>query len=369
MTDEAAAAAPYRVAVLWSRLSGYFSACLRGLSAAGAEIFVVHEAGELNAPFDPDMVSRGFRAEEWTGAPDEAAIDRWLDDFQPDAILVSSWNFGAYRRVCRRRAGTTLRIFGMDNQWHGTVKQRLGVASSRVLLRPAYDAVYLCDERQANFAERLGFPAERMIWGLYSGDYDAFAAVAQARGAAPLPQQFLYVGRLVPEKSIDVLAAGYAEYRSMVADPWPLAVAGAGPDEPVLTAIDGVKLHGFVQPDELPTVFADAGCLVLPSRFEPWAVVVHEAAAAGLPVICTRACGASTRLVLDGYNGVVVSPGNVSGLAQAFARIHRADDRTRAAMSRASESLAQQYSPRLWAERLLRRIPELRAQIGLPAPT
>jgi glycosyltransferase involved in cell wall biosynthesis len=114
-------------------------------------------------------------------------------------------------------------------------------------------------------------------------------------------------------------------------------------------------------------VFADAGCLILPSRFEPWAVVVHEAAAAGLPVICSRACGASTRLVLDGHNGAVVTPGDASGLAQAFARIHRADDGTRAEMSRASEALAQQYSPRQWADRLLRRIPGLRAQIGLPA--
>ena len=83
---------------------------------------------------------------------------------------------------------------------------------------------------------------------------------------------------------------------------------GVGPLADTIGSIDGVDMLGFVQPDEMPSVFARAGCLVLPSRHEPWAVVIHEAASAGLPVVCTRACGASTRLVLDGLNGAVVSP-------------------------------------------------------------
>ena len=70
-----------------------------------------------------------------------------------------------------------------------------------------------------------------------------------------------------------------------------------------LVGVHGVEMLGFVQPDDLPAVLERAGCLVLPSRFEPWGVVVHEAAAAGLPIVCTPVCGAATRLVLDGYNG------------------------------------------------------------------
>jgi glycosyltransferase involved in cell wall biosynthesis len=358
---------PPRVAVLWSRLSGYLHACLRALADQGVDILVVHQQAEANAPFDSAAVTAGIRSQQWADGPDEQAIDRLLDEFEPDAILVSSWNFGAYRKVCRKRQGRTLRIFGMDNQWHGTPKQWAGIASARFVLRPTYDAVFLCDERQAAFAARLGFPAERLVWGLYTGDRPLFSEVARRRGSSLPPQRFLFVGRLVPEKGVDVLAAAYRRYRDLVDEPWPLTIAGTGPDEALLAGTDGVTPLGFVQPTDLPDVFADAGCLVLPSRFEPWAVVIHEAAAAGLPVVCTRACGASTRLVLDGYNGVVVTPGDPTALAAALVRVHSAGDHERRAMGAASEALALQYSPQQWAERLLGRIPELRALVGLPA--
>ena len=358
---------PPRVAVLWTRLSGYFHACLSALADEGVDLLVVHQPGESDAPFDAAAVTDGIRAEQWPGAPDAAVIDRLLDEHDPDAMLVSSWNVGAYRKVARERRGRTLRIFGMDNQWHGTAKQWAGVASSRFVLRPTYDAAFVCGERQAGFAARLGFPAERLIWGMAVGDHARFAAVAQRRGTALPPAQFLFAGRLVAEKGIDVLADAYRRYRSLVDDPWPLAIAGNGPEERLLAGADGVKLLGFVQPADLPDVFLASGCFVLPSRFEPWAVVIHEAAAAGLPVVCTEACGASTRLVLDGYNGVVVTTGDRDALAHALLRIHRASDDERRAMGAASEALALQYSPQQWAGRLLTRIPELRELVGLPA--
>jgi glycosyltransferase involved in cell wall biosynthesis len=122
---------------------------------------------------------------------------------------------------------------------------------------------------------------------------------------------------------------------------------------------------GFVQPDELPGLLARAGCLVLPSRFEPWGVVVHEATAAGLPVVCTSVCGAASRLVLDGYNGAVVSPGDAEALARALLRMSEADAGTRRAMSQASRSLARQFTPERWAAHLLGRALELRGLLGL----
>ena len=106
--------------------------------------------------------------------------------------------------------------------------------------------------------------------------------------------------------------------------------AAPGPEAARLAGIEGVDLLGFVQPDSLPALLARSGCLVLPSRFEPWGVVVHEAAAAGLPVVCTSVAGAASRLVLDGYNGVVVPPGDPGALARALLRISGASDAERA---------------------------------------
>jgi glycosyltransferase involved in cell wall biosynthesis len=356
---------PLRVCVLWARLSGYLSASLHALADAGAELLVVHEAAADTAPFDDEVLTAGFASSSWRQAPDEGELERLLDDFRPDAIIVNSWHIGAYRRACRRRRGRTLRIVTVHNQWTATPKQIGARVLAPVLLAPTYDAAFVCDERQAVFAERLGFPAERLLWGVNTGDQPTFARVAAARGDAVPPPAFLFVGRLVEDKAVDVLAAAYARYRREVAEPWPLLVAGLGPLSDLLVPIDGVELLGFVQPDDLPAVFGRAGCLVLPSRLEPWAVVVHEATSAGLPVVCTRVCGASTRLVLDGYNGAVVSAGNEAGLARALARISGAGPDERRAMGAASLSLSLQYTPARWAQLLLSRIPDLRAEVGL----
>lgn len=357
--------APVRVCVLWSRLSGYLSASLRALVDRGADLLVVHEAAGADAPFDDAVLTSGFRAVAWRGAPDAGELDALLDEFSPHLMVVNSWHIGAYRRAARRRRGETLRIVTVHNQWTATPKQRAGRLVASLLLHPAYDAAFVCDERQAVFAERLGFPAERMLWGVNTCDQPSFARVADRRGDEPPPSSFLFVGRLVADKAIDVLADAYRSYRSTVADPWPLLVAGVGPQAELLENIEGVDILGFVQPADLPGVFERAGCLVLPSVSEPWAVVVHEAASAGLPVVCSRACGASTRLVLDGYNGAVVSPRSTQGLARAMARISGSDAADRVAMGAASLSLSRQFTPDRWAALVVSRTAELRAELGL----
>lgn len=355
-----------RIAVLWAGLSGYMHASLRALAEQGAELLVFHQAAVSAAPFDAGAITAGLQTSAWSDAPDPDAVMADLDAFDPDAVLISSWHIGGYREVGRRLKGKTLRILALSNQWFSTPKQWAGVLGSRFIIRPTYDAAFVCGERQVTFAEKLGFPAERLIWGLNSCDHPLFSAIARERGDALPPRAFLFVGRLVPDKAIDVLAAGYDRYRRSVQDPWPLIVAGLGDDERHLNGLDGVDMRGFVQPADLPDLFREAGCLVLPSRFEPWGVVVHEATAAGLPVVTTHVTGASTRLVLDGYNGVVISHDDVEAFAGALRRIHAAPDHDRRAMGLASENLSLQYTPERWARNFLTRIPQLRDQLGLP---
>lgn len=354
-----------RIAVLWGPMSGYFHAQFRALLDEGAELLIVHREADKDAPFDDEAVSAGLRTLAWSGDADPAVIRSALESFAPDALLVRSWDNGVYRRVSREFKGRALRVLTISNAWLGTPKQWGGRLISPFVLHPAFDVALLSGERQADFAAKLGFPTERLIWGMNACDHPQFSQVAAERGDRLPPKAFLFVGRLVPVKAIDVLAEAYARYRETVVDPWPLLVAGEGPEKRHLHGIDGVEMLGFVQPADLPAVFAHAGCLVLPSRFEPWALVIQEAAAAGLPVVCSRACGASTRLVLDGYNGVVVTTGNRSALTGALGRIHAATDGERREMGKASELLSLQYTPQWWARNLLRRMSELSVELGV----
>ena len=110
---------------------------------------------------------------------------------------------------------------------------------------------------------------------------------------------------------------------------------------------------GFVQPTDLPKVFAAADCFILPSRWENWGVVIHEAAAASLPIICTTACGASVHMVWDGYNGWLVEKDKPSMIAAAMLSIGALSPEEYRRMAEASRSLAKQLTPKRWVSYFL----------------
>lgn len=80
-----------------------------------------------------------------------------------------------------------------------------------------------------------------------------------------------------------------------------------------------IRVHHGLGPDDdrLQRLYAAADVFVLPTRADTWGHAVVEAMASGLPVI-TTAVGGLAEIVTDGVEGLVVSPGDVSGLARAI---------------------------------------------------
>jgi glycosyltransferase involved in cell wall biosynthesis len=143
------------------------------------------------------------------------------------------------------------------------------------------------------------------------------ARAAEVREARDLPERYiLFAGRLVEDKGIlDLLQA-----QALLGDAsLPLVVAGEGRLEGDVWAAEGTTHLGFVQPESLIELYALAEWTVVPSRREPWGVVVNEALACGSPVIVTEHVGAAADLVADGVNGRVVPAASPEALAAALA--------------------------------------------------
>jgi glycosyltransferase involved in cell wall biosynthesis len=350
-----------RIYLLWQYITGYSTSGMHVLAEQGHDIRLMYQEALVHppflAPFDDAELTEGLRAIGWSGKPDEALVLRELEEFQPDVIIVNSWHIAAYMKAARAWRGKALRVVVMDHQWLGTPKQWLGRLTRRLYIQPAFDAAFMPGDEQAVFARHLGFQQHELIVGLYTCE-DSFFTGPQATPH----DKFLFVGRLVDTKGVDVLAAAYRAYRATSTDPWPLVVAGIGPMADDLGSIEGVELLGFVRPADLPAVMADAGCLLLPSRFEPWGVVIQEAAASGQAVICTSTCGGASRLVLDGYNGRVIAPDAPEKLTQAMHWVADATPEHRAVLSRRSVELANQYTPERWAAHLVDKSLELMPQ-------
>jgi glycosyltransferase involved in cell wall biosynthesis len=135
----------------------------------------------------------------------------------------------------------------------------------------------------------------------------------------------LFVGRLVEEKGIRVLADAWRQLQHRDRR---LCLVGEGDGRPGPRNIESdVVLAGTMERERLPVAYAAADVVVVPSiptpRFlEPWGLVCNEAMCQGCAVVATTAVGAAAGgLVRDGETGVVVPAGDSAALARALDRL------------------------------------------------
>lgn len=111
-----------------------------------------------------------------------------------------------------------------------------------------------------------------------------------------------------------------------------------------------VRFVGAV-PDLLP-YYAAADALVLPTQYDSFGLVITEAMASGLPVVCTRAAGAS-ELITDGIDGLLIDQASdVSAISERIRLLHE-DGRFRTAMSGHARATAELYCWENIAQRTL----------------
>ena len=342
-----------RVTILWAHWSGYMDACAQALvEEQGCEVTIGYLLPEGNAPFS----QKDFFQYSCTAVPADAQLEPLpsaILESAPDILLVCGWHLPAYRRFSAAHKGRGVRVLCMDNQWHGTARQWLGVLSAPFFLRPAYDAALVPGARQAAFARRLGFPAARIREGHYACDYAPFSARHAARQSRPLTRNFLFAGRLVPQKGVDVLMEAWRRFTEQGHAHWNLTIVGGGTLPDGMTLPPRVRMTGFVQPSALPDTFLQGDIFVLPSNWEPWGLVIHEAAATGMPLICSQPCGAADAYLRDGVNGYLIPRNDPSSLLSAFEKFSRMNEEGLRQMGQASFDLAAKRTPSTWASTVI----------------
>jgi glycosyltransferase involved in cell wall biosynthesis len=344
------------IVFFWTGVSATMAACWRELAARpGVRLVVFLELARRpdTAYADAEVLAGIDCRLRYADEPlDAAALDRELAALKPDAAVVLGWR----SRMCRTAAeGAALadvpKFFAFDMPFAWSLRKVLAPFVLRRYLRRFVGAI-VPGERSAVYARHLGFAESRIERGLIGLDTAAFAGAARERATAAYPRRFLYVGRYAPEKRIDVLVAAYRRYRADVADPWELTCCGMGSEAGLLAGVEGIRDRGFVQPAAMPGILAEHGAFVLASAYDPWPFVIAEAVAAGLPVVCTSACGNTVELVRSWFNGRIVGPGDVAGFADALRWIHdrKADLPW---LGRRGMPLAAPYAKEVWADRML----------------
>ncbi|MCF2444231.1 glycosyltransferase family 4 protein [Dyadobacter sp. CY345] len=129
-------------------------------------------------------------------------------------------------------------------------------------------------------------------------------------------RKFIYVGRLAEEKNLELLIEAYKSVSEKIsAEPWDLLFVGDGPMRQTLELLSGsylsdnrIKFAGGFPWYKVPNWLADSDVLVLPSKSEPWGLVVNEAMVCGMPVLVSEKCGCAEDLVMNQKNGFTFNP-------------------------------------------------------------
>jgi glycosyltransferase involved in cell wall biosynthesis len=281
-----------------------------------------------------------------------------LNEARPEVVVVSGWStFAAQAAItwCGLKDVPYLLVVeshdeGPRSGWRRTVKgtvvppiveRAAGLLVTGTLARDSMISRGAHPERVRVFAntvdvERFGDQVDRLA--------GTRPELRRALGAAAEDVIVLSVARLAREKGLDTLVRAAAAARD---DRLLLAVAGEGPERRSLSALAdelGVRLVliGDVEWERIVELYAAADVFALLSEREPWAVVVNEAAACGLPLVLSDRVGAAHDLLRDGENGRLVPAGDVGAAATALRELS-ADAKLRRAQGLRSRELASDW--------------------------
>lgn len=352
------------VGLVWAQFAAYHVDRLEAVGqrlAGRAEVLAVEVAARSRVyawePSRAVAATRKVRLFAQQEFEDIAPLRRWWAAFrllrrcdtvfvglpygEPDALLLA-WTL----RACGVRV-----VMMTASKWDDRPR-RIAKELGKALLLGAFGAALVGGARQRAYVRFLGFVRRPVLCGYNTVSVLRVQAQAAAGNAALPPpsfaeRPFVFVGRFVAKKQLDLLLTAYAGYACRAgAGAHRLEMIGSGEQEPQLrrqaeqlgiAAL--IDWAGFLDAPEVAARLARGLALILISREEQWGLAINEALAVGLPVIASAQVGAREALVGNLDNGWVVEPGSLDGLVAALAAI-AADEAGWSAMSQAAHRRA-----------------------------
>ena len=341
----------HRIVFLYSEVAGYFLACAEALGQHPrvASVHIVHWPIHPEAPFQFEST------EHYTLHPKEKhsreSLKQLLTQINPTAIVCSGWMDSDYNALAKSYQKHIPVVLTLDNWWTGSLKQRIAALTAPWFIHRRFNRAWVPGEPQIPFAKKLGFSGHSLATGFYCADPKPFQAIYEKRQATSSSKKILYIGRYLDVKGVRELWAAFLELSNEFPE-WELHCIGTGELWDSRAIHPKIIHHGFKQPHELESHLVDAAFFVMPSKKEPWGVVLHEMALSGLPLLASVEVGATRKFLIPQVTGLNFDP-TMQGVSDALMRMlcMSSDDLTR--LGAESRSLAITETSEKWVDTLL----------------
>jgi glycosyltransferase involved in cell wall biosynthesis len=196
------------------------------------------------------------------------------------------------------------------------VKQKVYSLIERVLQKVT-DVIICVSQYEMDKAASFGIDRHRMKL-IYNGIH---YKSDESKTSDSTDIHLLFVGRLDYQKGFDLLLKAFAEVERTDLR---LTVVGSAVNEDTVECpdIDAVEYLPWVTPAEVNELYKTADALIVPSRWEGFAMVPLEGMAMGVPVIASD-CTSLPELVTDNITGYLFSTGDYQALASILLNIKK----------------------------------------------
>lgn len=288
-------------------------------------------AADLSADVDPEII---FFQIPWTGRVAEAA--RIAHDWRADLVhLHTAWIWPFAETVLQSGIPVVYTAHSVDRAeydfgrepWHvldHADDQGRAIAGADRLIALTWDEAELLVHYYPESRDRI-----RIVGNGIDDSEEARQATQRSRSGGP--PLVLYSGRLVERKGIQDLFAAIPAVLEQAPDTC-FVLAGGPPGccgeelarqwlpPACLPYADRIQFTGWLMMDEMDEWYRRADVQVIPSRYEPFGMVVLEGMLHGLPIIATNV-GGPAAILADGRTGLLIPPFDPEALARALLRL------------------------------------------------
>jgi glycosyltransferase involved in cell wall biosynthesis len=200
---------------------------------------------------------------------------------------------------------------------------------AHVICRLSTQNVTVSKTAKKNLVKHLGLTEDKVEIIPNGVDDTFFKARLEARWG-----RMVFVGRLEPQKRLDLLIAAFKIVRKSHSDV-ELHIIGAGPlHQEILEAskkVEGLYLHNPIPREhvkELVSELCRSWLFVSASEFETFGLSIAEALQIGLPAVLTQTPNnaAIGEIAIPGYNSIVVQHDNPKLIAEAMERLYENEE-------------------------------------------
>jgi glycosyltransferase involved in cell wall biosynthesis len=349
------------IAIITQQISHYHAARYLSASEHFDQVSIIPVANDADFPEFIVKMDEGKCAvnpifegyDEYRRAIKSGHIGRFvheiLDGLDPQVVAVAGWSFSeSLAAIGWAKSRRRHLIMLSESQAADAARQKLRELLKRRIVM-ACDAALVGARPHEDYIVDLGMKRANVFHGYDVVQNSHFESGAnkyrnqadEARAAFALPERYLLAScRFIPKKNLVRLIEAFSRAKQEAKTSHHLVLLGDGiTSNDVRSAIAKNSLNGLVHLPgfkgyaDLPAYYGLADGFVHVPYSEQWGLVINEAAAAGLPLVVSSACGATSALVHHGRNGWIVNPYDIEDISTGLVECMTLSENKRARMA------------------------------------